>query len=140
MSHALQHRIRSAAAVSAVAATMLLSACASGGPASTPASTIVMLPGGLVGTWTLDGSDSLQQPYMSLAADGTFSGNDGCNTLSGTWTYADDEVILGDFASTEIACEGIDSWLQQAATARVQADVMTVQSADGTAIGRLEGT
>ena len=127
-------------ALFAAAASLFLSSCAFGGPASTPASTVILLPGGLVGTWTEDGSDSLQQPYISLEQDGTFRGSDGCNTLSGTWTYSDsDGVVLGDIGSTEIACEGIDTWLAQVATAQVQAGVMTVQSADGTVIGRLEG-
>lgn len=49
-------------------------------------------------------------------------------------------MVLGDIASTEIACEGIDTWLSQVATAQVQAGVMTVKSADGTVIGRLEGS
>ena len=127
-------------ALFAAAASLFLSSCAFGGPASTPVATVILLPGGLVGTWTEDGSDSLQQPYISLEQDGTFRGSDGCNTLSGTWTYTDsDGVVLDDIASTEIACEGIDTWLAQVATAQVQADVMTVQSADGTVIGRLEG-
>jgi len=139
--HAPQRRLRLVGAASAFAASLLLSACAFGGPASTPAATVILLPGGLVGTWTEDGSKSLQQPYMSLEADGTFRGSDGCNTLVGTWTYTDSEgVVLGDFSSTEIGCLGIDTWLNQAATARVQADVMTVLSADGTTIGQLEGS
>ena len=141
MRHAPRRRLRLVGAASAFAASLLLSGCAFGGPASTPASTVVLLPGGLVGTWTEDGSDSLLQPYLSLEKNGTFRGSDGCNTLSGTWTYAEsDGVVLGDIASTEIACEGIDTWLAQVATAQVQAGVMTVQSADGTIIGRLEGS
>lgn len=141
MRHAPRRRLRLVAGASAFAALLLLSACAFGGPASTPASTVILLPGGLFGTWTEDGSDSLLQPYMSLEKDGTFRGSDGCNTLSGTWTYAEsDGVVLGDIASTEIACQGIDTWLAQVATAQVQAGVMTVKSADGTVIGRLEGS
>lgn len=79
-------------------------------------------------------------PFLSLAADGTFTGSDGCNTLVGSWTFTDDEqIVFGETASTLVACEGVDTWLNQAATARVQANVMSVQSADGTVIGQLEG-
>jgi heat shock protein HslJ len=141
VSYAPRRRVRLFGTASAFAASLLLSACTFGGPASTPAATVILLPGGLAGTWTEDGSDSLQQPYISVEEDGTFRGSDGCNTLSGTWTYTDsDGVVLGDIASTKIACEGIDTWLSQAATARVQAGVMTVHSADGTILGRLEGS
>ncbi|WP_374945489.1 META domain-containing protein [Agreia sp.] len=237
-------RIQIQAALTVAAVAVLLSACATVGPASTPVPTSTVQPGALVGTWTVDETfDSPEQPYisfvqdntwsasdgcnrvrgswqlnadgslittvgpmtkigcdgaplpttvaqstsvsvdgdalalvgangptklvrasdpavgprgrpvgywaerrtstspfLSLAADGTFSGSDGCNTLVGSWTYTDDEqVVFGQIASTLMACEGVDTWLNQAATGRVQANIMTVDSADGTVIGQLEG-
>jgi heat shock protein HslJ len=97
-----------------------------------------ILPAALVGTWTEPRAST--SPFLSLAEDGTFLGSDGCNSIGGTWTSADEEQLIFDLvSSTEIACEGIDTWFSRLATAEVRADVMTVHSADDTVVGRLEG-
>ena len=77
-------------------------------------------------------------PFLSIQADGSYSGNDGCNALTGTWEQTDDEAVLFTAgAMTLMACEGIDQWLNLAAQGRVQAGVMTLQAADGTVLGQL---
>jgi len=94
-------------------------------------------PQGLpIGYWVE--SDTPTAPFLSLQADGRYSGNDGCNVLAGTWDQADDEAILFTAgAMTLMACEGVDTWLNQAAQGRVRAGVMTLQSAEGLVLGQL---
>jgi len=89
-----------------------------------------------IGYWVE--SDTPTAPFLSIQADGSYSGNDGCNVLTGTWEQADDEAIrFTAGAMTLMACEGVDQWLNQAAQGRVRAGVMTLQSADGTVLGQL---
>ncbi len=89
-----------------------------------------------IGLWVA--SDAADAPFLSLAADGTFNGNDGCNILSGTWDVADDSsVSFGGIASTLRLCDGVDTWLSGLALGRVQGAVMTIQDADGVVLGQL---
>lgn len=89
-----------------------------------------------IGQWV--DADRPDEVFLSLAADGTFSGNDGCNILGGSWELADDDaVVFSDVAATLRYCEGVDTWLSLLATGRVQSGVMTVQDADGTVLGQL---
>jgi heat shock protein HslJ len=89
-----------------------------------------------VGYWVE--ADTPTAPFLSMAADRTFTGNDGCNTLRGTWSTTDDDATrFSDVASTRMACEGVDTWLSGLALGRVVAGVMTIQSADGTVLGQL---
>ncbi|WEO76324.1 META domain-containing protein [Cryobacterium sp. SO2] len=94
-------------------------------------------PQGLpIGYWVE--SNTPTAPFLSIQADGSYSGNDGCNVLTGAWEQTDDEAILFTAGATTLrACEGVDQWLSQAAQGRVQARVMTLQSADGTVLGQL---
>ena len=94
-------------------------------------------PQGLpIGYWVE--SNTPTAPFLSIQADGSYSGNDGCNVITGTWKQADDEaIVFTGGAMTLMACEGVDQWLSQAAQGRVQAGVMTLQSADGTVLGQL---
>ena len=79
-------------------------------------------------------------PFLSISADGTFSGNDGCNTLFGSWKTADDDAILFEqVGMTLMACDGVDQWLNQLAKGRVLSGVMSIEAADGTIIGQLTG-
>ncbi len=81
-------------------------------------------------------------PYLSISADRTFTGNDGCNEIFGSWETAQDDDELTRFTevgTTLRLCEGVDQWLGGLAMARVVAGVMTLQSADGTVIGQLTG-
>ena len=77
-------------------------------------------------------------PFLSISADRTFSGSDGCNNLVGTWETADDGATrFLSPATTLMACEGVDGWLSKASLGRVVAGVMTLQAEDGTVLGQL---
>lgn len=94
-------------------------------------------PAGLpIGQWVE--SDEAGAPFLTLAADGSATGDDGCNRLIGTWELADDgAVTFGPFASTLKFCEGVETWLGGAALGRIQGGVMTLQDASGTVLGQL---
>lgn len=89
------------------------------------------------GTWgdpTEEGS-----PYLELEDDGSFSGSDGCNNLTGSWSVDEGEqVLFEDVASTMKACEDVDDWLAHLSAATVAGDTMTVLAQDGAEIGQLE--
>ncbi|MDR5698205.1 META domain-containing protein [Agromyces aerolatus] len=86
-----------------------------------------------VGTW---GDPSGE--YLSLADDGSLSGSDGCNRITGTWKVEADQVQFGSMASTKMACEGVDDWLSEADAASISDSTMTVLGAGGAQIGSLE--
>ena len=92
-----------------------------------------------IGYWTETRTST--SPFLSISADRTFSGSDGCNRLTGTWAPApgsSQSITFSAVASTMMFCDGVDTWLSQASTATVQGDVMTVSSAAGKVIGQLK--
>ena len=89
-----------------------------------------------IGQWVE--SDAADAPFLTISADGTLTGSDGCNILNGGWTLGDDGAVqLGPLASTRKFCEGVDTWLSLAATGRIQGGVMTIQDAAGETLGQL---
>ncbi|HEU0181760.1 MAG TPA: META domain-containing protein [Agromyces mariniharenae] len=92
-----------------------------------------------VGTWGDPSKPS--EPYLSLADDGSLSGSDGCNTLSGSWSVDEGEqVLFEDVAMTRMFCEGVDDWLSGLTAATIADTTMTVLGQDGSEIGQLERT
>ena len=113
---------RVALAVTAVAAATLLAGCSSSGSSFT-------------GNW---GQVAAGQPSLTIHADGSFSGTDGCNPLKGKGTISGDTFTFGPFASTLKACEGVTPWLNLADTAKVDGNTLTVYRSGGTKIGTLD--
>ncbi|MEV8214972.1 META domain-containing protein [Leifsonia sp. NPDC077715] len=113
---------RTGLTVVAVTALMLLSGCAPSGSS-------------FAGDW---GQVAQGQPSLTIEANGSFSGTDGCNPLKGTGTISGDTFTFGPFASTLKACEGVTPWLNLADTAKVDGDTLTVYRSGGTEIGKLE--
>ncbi|MBO9554809.1 META domain-containing protein [Cellulomonas sp.] len=92
--------------------------------------------GDAVGTW--GEPNTTGKPSLTLAEDGTATGNDGCNQLSGTWEAGDDgSVTFSPFAATQMFCEGVDTWLSMAASATVDGDQLVVLDASDKQIGTL---
>ncbi|MGN7798845.1 META domain-containing protein [Leifsonia sp. 22587] len=89
---------------------------------------------GFTGSW---GSTATGQPHLTITADGSFSGSDGCNELSGTGTVSGDTFTFGPFASTLKACEGVNPWLSRAHTAKVSGDELVVYANGGQKVGTL---
>ncbi|ANJ25545.1 META domain-containing protein [Agromyces aureus] len=90
-----------------------------------------------VGTWG-DTSET-SEPSLVLADGGGLTGTDGCNRLTGSWTVDEsDHVEFHDVASTRMACESVDTWLEGLSQATIADDTMTVLDQDGSEIGTLE--
>ncbi|KUM35060.1 META domain-containing protein [Arthrobacter sp. EpRS71] len=89
-----------------------------------------------VGMWG-DPSDA-RQPSLDLTSDGNAAGTDGCNRLMGSWKEDGKTISFGGFASTRMACEGVDTWLSNASTAKIQEDgKLAVFGQGGDQIGTL---
>lgn len=112
---------RPALAIAAVVVLTALAGCSSSGSSFT-------------GSW---GEETAGKPSLTIASDGTFHGNDGCNDMSGKGTISGDTFTFGPFASTMKACEGVTPWLNLANTATVSGDTLTVYKTSGDKIGTL---
>ena len=110
--------------VAAAATLALLAGCA-----GTPSGAA------LVGTW---GSTAASQPNLTIENDGAFSGTDGCNRLSGKGSIDGDTITFGPFASTMMACQGVDEWLAKASSGTAKGSTLVVYDISGNEIGKLD--
>lgn len=64
---------------------------------------------------------------------GSYAGSDGCNRIAGSYTFAraDGTIDLGAMISTMMYCEGVDTWLSRARTARLTPNADSDAGADG---------
>ncbi|MHA3722812.1 META domain-containing protein [Leucobacter sp. HY1910] len=118
-------RLRIIAAAAAVAA-LALTGCSASGDAS------------VVGSWGNTAQE--KEPSLEFAEDGNVTGTDGCNRLMGSYTEDAGVVKFGQLASTMMFCEGVDTWLGQAATGKVSGDTITISDEAGKEIGTLKRT
>ena len=126
--------LRSLAAM--VAIGIAVSACASTSPDDSSAGADTSADA-VVGTW---GDTAKSKPHLILASDGTVTGTDGCNGISTTFAVDGNSIELEQFASTRMACLGVDPWLSAIHTAVVDGDEMVVSNAKGERIGTLART
>lgn len=115
--------LRRTVAAGIIAVALALTGCAASAPDVT-------------GSW--GEPDVAGQPSLELSAAGDVTGTDGCNRLMGSYEVEGAEVVFGPLASTMMYCEGVDTWMLNAATATVNGDEMTVYNLDGDSIGTLE--
>lgn len=101
-----------------------------------PAETTPPLPDP-VGGWeaSVDGAT-----FLSFSPDGTVTGSDGCNDLSGRWSQdsagrIELETLL---PQTENACDGIDAWLGRGRSADIIDGYMYVNGEADSPIGGLQ--
>lgn len=108
----------------ATAATLLcLSGCA-----------VSPAPANFVGTW---GTEAQGQPSLTIENDNTYSGTDGCNRLFGTYEIEGASIVFEPPASTMMFCEGVDTWLLNMASGRIDGDSLEIQNAKQMIIGSL---
>lgn len=88
-----------------------------------------------VGTWGDEGAGAA--PSLTIEQNGSFSGTDGCNRLGGTATFDGDTIDFGQVASTLMACEGVDTWLQALNTGAVVDGKLQIKDESGEVIGSL---
>lgn len=90
-----------------------------------------------VGEWEarVDGT-----PFLWFAADGTVTGNDGCNDVSGRWTQDSAGRISLEalLPRTANACDGVDTWLSAGRSADIIDDYMYVNGDMDSPIGGLQ--
>ena len=131
----------------AVLAVALLAGCATGAGSSGPSGTgpsgsgppgrapVGPTPEDLVGTWVVDATyDVPIQPFLTIVADGTWTGSDGCNGVQGTWELgADGALTTTAGPHTLIYCEGKDlpTLFDDATTVAVDGDTLTLMDAAG---------
>jgi heat shock protein HslJ len=76
--------------------------------------------------------------HVTLLADGTARGHDGCNGIGGKWSVAHhSSVVFTDMMMSLVACPGGDHWLSSMSSAVVVGDLLYVLDADGDEIGIL---
>jgi len=108
-------------------------------------------PASLAGAWNVTSVNNGKQAVVTLingtsitmnfGADGTVSGNAGCNTYNGGYESADKTLKVGPLASTRMFCESpagvMDqetqflTALQNAATYEISGDTLTIRDAGG---------
>lgn len=77
-------------------------------------------------------------PYLEFSADGKVTGTDGCNRIVGTWSADGTKTItIPPFATTLMACSGVDTWLSGVSTVTFDGSTMTVKDKDGKTLGEL---
>ena len=108
-------------------------------PAPLPAPLRAATADDLVGRWAPAGW-GLRGPHVVLAADGTYTGSDGCNGASGAWGVDEGGWVLATSGiSTMIGCDGaaVPSWLASAARAGFDGATLVLVDAEGAEIARL---
>jgi len=102
-------RILPSGAIAAAVVAFALAGCAPASPTPFPAADAT-------GTW---GVDTEGEPQLVLGPDGSLTGTDGCNRLTGQWAQTGSSVEFGEVASTRRYCADIDTWLADLASATV---------------------
>jgi len=131
----------------AVVGTVLLAACGDDSSSSSTSASGSTASGAdaLNGTrWTLDiaglnvpGADKVL-PTIAFA-DGSVSGNAGCNTFSGSYTVSGASLTIGQLASTKMACGTVETAVETAVLGRLgkvagytmTADALTLTDSSG---------
>ncbi|WP_156743207.1 hypothetical protein [Occultella aeris] len=79
-------------------------------------------------------------PHVEFAADGTWTGSDGCNGGGGRWVIDPDGLVLTTSGpQTLIGCEGapVPSWVAMTRTAALDGAVLSLFDRDGELLGEL---
>lgn len=109
----------------AAAATTLAAASCSGGSTDVAGTSWGAAPG------------TQGEPSITFERDGSYAGNDGCNSLGGEWEADGDTIDLGVMHSTMMYCEGVDAWLAKSSSAKAADDELVFSDADGKRLGSL---
>lgn len=92
-----------------------------------------------VGRWEPAGG-APNDPFVELAADGTWTGSDGCNGSAGSWGVDTGGRLLATAGlSTAIGCDGapVPSWLASAGRAGFDGEVLVLVDAESSELARL---
>ena len=126
--------MRTRLAVVVVLAAAGLTAC--GGAGGTAGATPRAPVADVAGVWGMQDTEGVVS--LDLADDGTVSGTDGCNHMTGTWEQDGDQVAFGPWATTRMACQSVDTWLSESVKATVQGENLVFADEFGIEIGTLQ--
>ncbi|WP_161580342.1 META domain-containing protein [Subtercola vilae] len=94
------------------------------------------------GTWVVSATyKSPDQPFLTFATDGTWTGSDGCNTAAGTWVMdSNGGLTTTSGPQTRIYCDGAQLPLNlvDAASAKFDGATLTLVGHDGSDLVKLE--
>ncbi|WP_166784010.1 META domain-containing protein [Cryobacterium suzukii] len=110
-------------------------------PASLPPEFTPASSDDLVGRWVPVSPSGTSDSHVFFAADGTWTGSDGCNGGQGRWAADGHGALLSTAgASTLIACEGaaVPYWVAQARLTSVDDGVLRLLDAAGAELGQLK--
>jgi|SRR5690625_1109382 len=85
------------------------------------------------GAWT-----GPEDTELELAEDGSVTGSDGCNHLSGSWEQDGDTIVFSGMISTLMACMDVDVWLTDPRSATIEGDTMVVYGREDAELGELQ--
>lgn len=97
----------------------------------------------LTGHWVPSEFTGTADPHVDFAADGSWSGSDGCNVVVGRWSVGSDgELLTTAGPSTLIGCDGalVPYWVAAARIAGFDGDRLLLLDRDGNELGRLVRT
>lgn len=124
------NRVRVTTAVLlATLAGAALGACADSSPSSASVDDVA-------GLWGMQDTEGIAS--LELAEDGTATGTDGCNRMTGTWEQNGTQVAFGEWATTRMACQSVDTWLSLAVKATVEGENLIFADENGVEIGTLQ--
>ncbi|GEK19698.1 META domain-containing protein [Cellulomonas xylanilytica] len=118
-----------ASIASVVLAGAALTACAGGTPQGAPVEDVA-------GLWGMQDTEGIAS--LDLAEDGTATGTDGCNRMVGTWEQNGTQVAFGQWTTTRMACQSVDTWLSLSVKATLEGDNLIFADENGLEIGTLQ--
>ncbi|WP_193509930.1 META domain-containing protein [Cryobacterium sp. BB736] len=95
----------------------------------------------VVGRWLPIGAGEGTDAFIEFAADGSYTGSDGCNGSQGRWAVgADGEWLATAGPSTLIACDGAPTafWASGARHAGFDGEALVFVDASGVELGRVQ--
>lgn len=95
----------------------------------------------VVGRWLPIGAGEGTDAFIEFAADGSYTGSDGCNGSQGRWAVgADGEWLATSGPSTLIACDGAPTaaWASGARHAGFDGGALVFVDASGIELGRVQ--
>lgn len=90
----------------------------------------------VAGVWGMQDTDGVVS--LELAEDGTVTGTDGCNRMTGSWEQDGDQVAFGPWSTTRMACQSVDTWIAESVKATVQGENLVFADEFGIEIGTLQ--
>ena len=124
-------RRRACVALVTALAAASLAACtdAAGAAPSAPVEDVA-------GVWGMQDTEGVVS--LELKDDGTITGTDGCNRLTGSWDQDGDQVAFGPWSTTRMACQSVDTWIAESVKATVQGENLIFADEFGIEIGTLQ--